>query len=90
MLDQLDTILADSRRAIAAAEDAPTLEELRVRVLGRKGTLTGIVRGLGQVPPEERPRIGQREPRTARRAGAPMRNGRRARRRAARIDSTPR
>ena len=60
MLDQLDTVLVESRLAIAAAEDPATLEELRVRVLGRKGTLTGILRGLGQVAPEDRPRIGQR------------------------------
>ena len=39
--------------------DSPALEELRVRVLGRKGELTGLLRSLGQAPAEERPKLGQ-------------------------------
>jgi phenylalanyl-tRNA synthetase alpha chain len=39
--------------------DLPALEELRVRVLGRKGELTGLLRSLGQAPADERPKLGQ-------------------------------
>ena len=39
--------------------DSSALEELRVRVLGRKGELTGLLRSLGQAPAEERPKLGQ-------------------------------
>lgn len=60
MLQQLDIILDETRRALEAAPDAGAVEEIRVRVLGRKGDLTAILRGLAQVPPDERPRIGQR------------------------------
>ena len=43
---------------IAAAESAESLEAIRVRYLGRKGSLNAILRGLGQLPPEERPAMG--------------------------------
>ncbi|MBI3080052.1 MAG: phenylalanine--tRNA ligase subunit alpha [candidate division NC10 bacterium] len=36
------------------------LEDLRVRYLGRRGSLTAILRGLGDLPPEARPVVGQR------------------------------
>ncbi|NLY50762.1 MAG: phenylalanine--tRNA ligase subunit alpha, partial [Firmicutes bacterium] len=48
--------------AVQAVEAAQTLEELdglRVRFLGRKGELTQILRSMKDVPPEERPGIGQ-------------------------------
>ena len=35
------------------------LEQIRVGVLGKKGELTSLLRGMGQLPPEERPRMGQ-------------------------------
>jgi phenylalanyl-tRNA synthetase alpha chain len=43
---------------IAAAESADALEAIRVHYLGRKGSLNGVLRGLGQLPPEERPAMG--------------------------------
>lgn len=44
---------------LEALKDSQSLEELRVRVLGRKGDLTGLLRSLGQAPAEDRPRLGQ-------------------------------
>ena len=35
------------------------LEELRVRLLGKKGELTELLRGMGALPAEERPKMGQ-------------------------------
>ena len=43
---------------IAAAESTDGLEAIRVRYLGRKGSLNAILRGLGQLPAEERPAMG--------------------------------
>ena len=43
---------------IAAAESVEALEAIRVRYLGRKGSLNAVLRGLGQLPPEERPAMG--------------------------------
>jgi phenylalanyl-tRNA synthetase alpha chain len=48
-------------RALAGAEratDAATLDALEVDVLGRKGELTGILRGIGALPAEDRPKVG--------------------------------
>ncbi len=50
-------------RALEEIADAGSLEELddvRVRYLGKKGSLTGVLRGLGSLPAEERPAMGQR------------------------------
>ena len=41
------------------AAQSSKLEQIRVSVLGKKGELTGLLRGMGKLPPEERPRVGQ-------------------------------
>jgi len=44
---------------IAAAKDTAELEHLRVEVLGKKGSLTALLRGLGQLAEEKRAEFGQ-------------------------------
>jgi len=44
---------------LSALENPTDLEELRIKYLGRKGLFTGLLRNLGQVPSEERPRLGK-------------------------------
>ena len=44
--------------AVAAARDTASLAALDVEVLGKKGSLTGILRGIGGLPPDDRPRVG--------------------------------
>jgi phenylalanyl-tRNA synthetase alpha chain len=56
---KVDELRAQAEAAIMAASDAAELEELRVRYLGRKADLTGILRGIGQLPAEERGPVGQ-------------------------------
>ncbi|MBO7670329.1 MAG: phenylalanine--tRNA ligase subunit alpha [Oscillospiraceae bacterium] len=46
-------------KAIRESEDADSLEALRVRYLGKKGELTGILRQMGKLSAEERPQMGQ-------------------------------
>ncbi len=41
------------------AQGTGNLEQVRVGVLGKKGELTALLRGMGQLPAEERPRMGQ-------------------------------
>ena len=57
--EQLERLLADTAGQTAAARSAQELENLRVAVLGKKGSLTMMLRGLGQLSPEERPAAGQ-------------------------------
>jgi len=59
MKDKLEQIRASALQEIAQASELKTLELIRVKFLGRKGLLTDILRGLGEVPPEERPALGQ-------------------------------
>ena len=51
----LDTLRAE----METIADAQTLEGIRLRVLGKKGELTALLRAMGQVPAEERPMVGQ-------------------------------
>ena len=44
---------------LKGVSDSKSLDELRVRILGKKGELTGILRSMGQVSAELRPKIGQ-------------------------------
>src|SRR3970282_1928719 len=44
---------------MAGARSTSALEQLRVRVLGRSGELTALLRGLGKIAAAERPRVGQ-------------------------------
>jgi len=55
---QLKTLDRDSTRAIAAVETLDQLEQLRVSYLGKKGQLSQILRGMGKLSADERPKIG--------------------------------
>lgn len=59
MLETLLILEGRVREALAQVTSLKELEALQVRFLGRKGELTQILRGLGNLPPEDRPRIGQ-------------------------------
>jgi phenylalanyl-tRNA synthetase alpha chain len=61
-LNELETQLAalkeEATKAIALADTLEQLEQLRVSYLGKKGQLSGVLRGMGKLAPEDRPRIG--------------------------------
>lgn len=57
-MQSLEDIKAEAAAAIDAATDVAALEELRVSYLGKKGALTGLLKGLGQLSAEERPKAG--------------------------------
>ncbi len=59
MLERIEELRNEARTAIAAAPDAATLEEIRVRYLGRKADLTTILRGIGELPSDERGPVGK-------------------------------
>ena len=59
MQEQLKNIQTSVLEELKGIEDSASLEQLRVRVLGKKGELTSILRGMGQVAPEMRPMVGQ-------------------------------
>ncbi len=58
MLERIEGIEAEAAAVIAAAGGTAELEELRVRYLGRKAELTTILRGIADLPQEERGQVG--------------------------------
>ncbi|HUE96765.1 MAG TPA: phenylalanine--tRNA ligase subunit alpha [Longimicrobiaceae bacterium] len=58
LMAQLGALEREGREAIAGVASEEDVERLRVELLGRKGRLTTILRELGQLAPEERPKVG--------------------------------
>jgi phenylalanyl-tRNA synthetase alpha chain len=44
-MENLEALANEARAAIAAAENGPTLEQLRVDYLGKKGQITSLLKG---------------------------------------------
>ena len=59
MKEQIAQIRAHVTEEMRALDGTQALESLRVKVLGKKGELTALLRGMGQLSPEERPQAGQ-------------------------------
>ncbi len=59
MRQQLNQIKEQAAASMAAATGVEELNELRIRYLGKKGELTQVLRGMGQLSAEERPGVGQ-------------------------------
>ncbi|MBA4494543.1 phenylalanine--tRNA ligase subunit alpha [Paenactinomyces guangxiensis] len=58
MRERLQALKEEATEAIETVADLESLRELKVKYLGKKGELTGILRGMGKLSPEERPVIG--------------------------------
>ncbi|MBQ6546145.1 MAG: phenylalanine--tRNA ligase subunit alpha [Lachnospiraceae bacterium] len=56
---KIQEIRADAASKIAAAATLEGLNELRVAVLGKKGSLTALLKSMKDVAPEDRPKVGQ-------------------------------
>ncbi len=59
MKDRLQKLGEQARREMAGAKSLDELNEIRVRFLGKKGELTQILRGMGGLSAEDRPKVGQ-------------------------------
>ena len=59
MREQLAEIVEKVQDQLRQVRDTGALEQLRVQVMGKKGELTAILRGMGQLPAAERPAAGQ-------------------------------
>jgi phenylalanyl-tRNA synthetase alpha chain len=57
--DRIAALRAEAEAAVTSAPDTAALEELRVRYLGRKAELTTILRGIADLPAEERGPVGK-------------------------------
>lgn len=59
MKEKLEQIKSEALGKISAAVSLDELNEVRITQLGKKGALTGILKSMKDVAPEERPKIGQ-------------------------------
>ncbi|MEL0167985.1 MAG: phenylalanine--tRNA ligase subunit alpha [Pseudomonadaceae bacterium] len=57
-MENLDALVAQALEAIKQAADVAALENIRVQYLGKKGELTQVMKTLGNIPAEERPKVG--------------------------------
>ena len=59
MRDKLQQIKENAMREIQESGDLSKLNEVRVAILGKKGELTAVLKGMKDVAPEDRPKVGQ-------------------------------
>jgi len=57
-MQSIDKIVSDAQAAFAAAPSVAELEQAKSRFLGKAGALTELLKGLGKLPAEEKPRAG--------------------------------
>ena len=57
-MENVNRIVAEGIAAVEAAQDFNALEQIKARYLGKTGELTGLLKTLGQMSPEERKTIG--------------------------------
>ena len=57
-MQALDELKAEATAAIESAADSAALEKLRVEWLGKKGRVTDLLKSLGQLDADERPKVG--------------------------------
>ncbi len=59
MQAQLNRILEEAKEELKTAASVAETDDIRVKILGKKGKLTEILRGMGKLSPEERKSTGQ-------------------------------
>ncbi|MEJ6656428.1 MAG: phenylalanine--tRNA ligase subunit alpha [Pseudomonas sp.] len=57
-MENLDALVSQALEAVQQAVDVNALEQIRVQYLGKKGELTQVMKTLGNIPAEERPKVG--------------------------------
>ncbi len=57
--ERIKSISAEAVQKICTADSLDALNDLRVAVLGKKGSLTALLKGMKDVAPEDRPKVGQ-------------------------------
>ena len=58
MQEKLSKMLEEAKAQLNKAASLADTEEIRVKVLGKKGQLTEILRSMGKLPPEEKKALG--------------------------------
>ena len=59
MKEKLEQLKAEALRQIENSDALERLNEVKVSFLGKKGELTSVLKGMKDVAPEDRPKVGQ-------------------------------
>lgn len=59
MIERIDELRSEAEAAVATAENTAALEDLRVRYLGRKAELPNLLRGVAELPADQRGTVGR-------------------------------
>jgi len=57
-MENLEALTQQALAAVNEAQDIAALDQVRVQFLGKKGEITSLMKNLGSVAPEDRPKIG--------------------------------
>src|SRR2546423_7111042 len=60
VLEQIESVSRQADADLSAVKNAAELEQFRIKYLGSKGQIKGLMKLLGQVPKEQKPAIGQK------------------------------
>ena len=58
LMEQLEKIVNEAQQAISATASIAELEQTKARYVGKAGSLSELLKGLGKLPPEEKPKFG--------------------------------
>ena len=58
VVDTLREIRERVEAELGSIDSSAALDALKVKVLGKKGELTALLKGMGQLAPEDRPKVG--------------------------------
>lgn len=59
MKEKISELLKNATESLKAVSDRKSLDEIRVKYLGKSGSVTELLKGMRDVAPEERPKVGQ-------------------------------
>ena len=59
MIADLQALLEEAKAELSSARDEAQVEAARIKYLGKKGSLSALLRGMGKLAPEERPKAGE-------------------------------
>ena len=58
IIDELEKIKENILKELADVKDIKSINEIKVKVFGKNGVITNLSKGMRDISPEERPKIG--------------------------------
>ena len=59
MVDKISAILSEAKERVQLADSQKIINDIKVDFLGKSGKVTGLLKGMKDVAPQDRPKVGQ-------------------------------